>query len=76
MRLGLSSVPAGVANPLLLPKGVVSLVWAPEVVVAEGRGEEGRWLGAPPLCGEEEKEEREEQEEEEEAGQGPVECPT
>lgn len=58
-----------VANPLLLPEGVVSLVWATEVVVAGWRGKEGRWLGAPALCGKEEKEE-------EEAGQGPVECPT
>lgn len=62
---GLSDVPVVVANPLLLPEGMVSLVWATEVVVAEWRGKEGRWLGAPTLWGEEE-----------EAGQGPVECPT
>ena len=50
-----------------LPEGVVSLVWAPEVV-AEWGGEE-RWLGVP-VCGEEE--EREEEEEEEEPVQRPT----
>lgn len=54
--------------PLLLPEGVVSLVWTPEVV-AEWGGED-RWLGV--VWGEV----GDREEAEEEAVQGPEECPT
>lgn len=62
------NVAAAPLLPLLPPEGVVSLVWAPEVV-AEWRGED-KWLGV--VWGEV----GDKEEAEEEAVQCPEECPT